>query len=102
MARQALIELRDLRIEANIGTYGPADVVPDGHLLDLTLTINPHLVQIAADRMDLVFDYDPLIEQIDQLARAQHYETQEYLMTRIAQACAAYPQISGLDIGLRK
>ena len=102
MARLALIELRDLRIEANIGTYGPSDVVPEGHLLDLTLTISPDLVQIAADRMDEVFDYDPLIEQIDQLARAQHYETQEYLMTCIAQACATYPQISGVDIGLRK
>ena len=102
MTRQAQIELRDLRIEANIGTYGPRDVAPEGHLLDLTLTISPDLVQIAADRMDQVFDYDPLIAQIDQLARAQHYETQEYLMTRIVQACAAYPQISALDIGLRK
>lgn len=102
MARLALIELRDLRIEANIGTYGPSDVVPEGHLLDLTLTISPDLVQIAADRMNEVFDYDPLIKQIDQLARAQHYETQEYLMTCIAQACATYPQISALDIGLRK
>ena len=91
MARLALIELRDLRIEANIGSYGPTDVVPQGHLLDLTLTISPDLVQIAADRMNEVFDYDPLIKQIDQLARAQHYETQEYLMTCIAQACATYP-----------
>ncbi len=102
MTRQAQIELRDLRIEANIGTYGPDDVVPQGHLLDLTLTIDPDLVQIATDRMDQVFDYDPLIEQIDRLASTQHYESQEYLMTRIVQACAAYPQISGLDIGLRK
>lgn len=56
MSRQALIELRDLRIEADIGTYGPADVVPKEHLLDLTLTIDAHWVQVAADRMDLVFD----------------------------------------------
>ena len=102
MTRQALVELRDLCIEAQIGTYGPTDVVPDTHLLDLTLIIAPALVQITADDMGLVFDYDPLIEQIERVATADHYETQEYLMTRIAQICATYPEISGLDICLRK
>jgi dihydroneopterin aldolase len=96
------IELKDLQIAARIGTYGPDDVVPDAHLLDLTLTIAPHLVMIARDDMVLVFDYDPLIRQIDALARASHYETQERLMTLIIEACAAYPQIEALDICLRK
>jgi dihydroneopterin aldolase len=96
------IELKDLQIAARIGTYRPDDVVPDAHLLDLTLTIAPHLVMIARDDMVLVFDYDPLIRKIDALARASHYETQERLMTRIVEACAAYPQIEALDICLRK
>ena len=52
--------------------------------------------------MALVFDYDPLIRRIDTLARAQHYETQERLITRIVEACAQYPQIEALDICLRK
>ncbi len=102
MTRQALVELRDFRIEANIGMYGPADVVPEDHRLDLTLTIAPNLVQIAYDDMNLVFDYDPLIEQIERVATAQHYETQEYLMSRIAQVCAAHSEIAALDICLRK
>ena len=102
MKRQALIELRDLRIEARIGTYGPADVVPDEHLLDLTLVIDLDQVLIPADEMRLVFDYDPLVEQIDQVATAQHYETQEYLMSRLVALCAAYPEITGLDMCLRK
>jgi dihydroneopterin aldolase len=102
MTRESLIELRDLRIDTDIGTYGPTEVVPDAHLLDLTLRISPDLVQISADEMRRVFDYDPLVEQICQIAQAQHYETQEYLMTKIAVACAAYPAIMAVDICLRK
>jgi len=94
--------LKDVKIVARIGTYGPDEVVPDAHLLDLTLTIAPDLVLIAQDGMAHVFDYDPLIRQIDALARERHYETQEWLMTRIAYACAAYPAIKALDICLRK
>jgi dihydroneopterin aldolase len=102
MTRVAKVELRDLHIAAAIGTYGPGDVVPDAHILDLTLTIAPDLVQIDADDIALVFDYDPLIARIDQIVREQKYETQEYLMTRIVRTCADYPQIAALDICLRK
>lgn len=102
MTRQARIELRDLHLPAVIGTYGPDDVVPDAHVLDLTLTISADLVQIAADHMDEVFDYDPLIAQIAAIARSQKFETQEYMMTRITQACAAYSEVVAVDIRLSK
>jgi len=39
---------------------------------------------------------------IDRIARERPCETQEYLLSRIARACASYPQITGLDICLRK
>ena len=102
MPLKSCIELKDLQIAARIGTYGPDDIVPDAHLLDLTLSIAPHLVMVPRDEMALVFDYDPLIRHIDRLARASHYETQERLITRIVRACAGYPQIEALDIALRK
>ena len=102
MTRMAKVELRDLHIAAAIGTYGPGDVVPDAHILDLTLTIAPDLVLISADEMALIFDYDPLIARIDQISLSQKYETQEYLMTLIAHACADYHQITALDICLKK
>jgi dihydroneopterin aldolase len=102
MTRQATVELRDLHLATQIGTYGPNDVVPDAHILDLKLTIAPELVQIDADDMALVFNYDPLTTQIDQLARLKKYETQEHLITLIAKACADYTQIVALDIALRK
>jgi dihydroneopterin aldolase len=102
VTRVAKIELRDLHVAAAIGTYGPGDVVPEAHILDLTLTIAPDLMQIDADDMALVFDYDPLIARINQIALSQKYETQEYLMTRIIRACADYDQITALDICLRK
>ena len=101
VTRTAKVELRDLQIAAAIGTYEAGAVIPDAHILDLTLTIAADLVQVSADDMALVFDYDP-ITQIDQIARKQKYETQEYLMTLIVSACADYDQIAALDICLRK
>jgi dihydroneopterin aldolase len=98
----ACVELRDLRLNTDIGTYGPHDVVPDAHTLDLTLWLSPALVLIAQDGMSHVFDYDPLVAEIDRLAGDGHYETQERLITRIVHACAAHTEIEALDIGLRK
>ena len=102
MPSQSYVELKDLQIAVRIGTYGPDDVVPDAHLLDLTLTIAPHLVMGPRDQMALVFDYRPLTQHIDTLARAHTYATQEWLVTFISDACAGYPQIEALDICLRK
>jgi len=101
-ALNACVELRDLQLNTDIGTYGPHDVVPDAHTLNLTLWLAPALVLIAQDGMAHVFDYDPLVAEIDRLAGDGHYETQERLITRIVHACAAYPEIEALDIGLRK
>jgi dihydroneopterin aldolase len=98
----ACVELRDLQLNTNIGTYGPNDVVPDAHTLDLTLWLSPALVLIEQDGMAHVFDYDPLMADIDRLAADGHYETQERLITRIVHACAIYPAIEALEIGLRK
>ncbi|MBU3613669.1 dihydroneopterin aldolase [Polynucleobacter sp. Latsch14-2] len=98
----ACIELKDLKLQTQIGTYGPGSIVPKQHLLDLTLWIDPKLVLIAEDVMENVFDYDPLVIEIDHIAGDGHYETQERLMTRIVQACSKYPEIESLEIGLRK
>ena len=102
MQRRSVVELRDFRLETRIGVYGPGDAVPDAHLLDMTLSIDPGLVLVAADDMAHVFDYDPLLQEIDRLARERRYETQEGLITRIVAACAACPEIDALEIALRK
>jgi dihydroneopterin aldolase len=98
----ACIELKDLKLQTQIGTYGPGAIIPKQHLLDLTLWIDPKLVLIAEDAMENVFDYDPLVFGRNRLAGDGHYETQERLMTRIVQACSKYPEIESLEIGLRK
>ena len=98
----AAIELRDLKLQTQIGTYGPGAVIPKDHILDLTLWIDAKLVLISEDIMKNVFDYDPLVIEIDRLAADCHYETQERLMTRIVQACAQYSEIKALDISLKK
>ena len=98
----AAIELRDLKLQTQIGTYGPGAVIPKEHILDLTLWIDAKLVLISEDIMKNVFDYDPLIIEIDRLAADCHYATQERLMTRIVQACALYSEIKALDISLKK
>jgi dihydroneopterin aldolase len=102
MTRAASIELRNLHIPTVIGTYGPQDVVPESHILDLTLIIAPELVHVSADDMALIFDYDPLIAAVEQIASSQKFETQEYLVTLIARACAGYDQIMAMEIYLRK
>ena len=96
------IELKDFHLATRIGTYAPGDAVPEYHALDLTLWINPDLVLIAQDGMANVFDYDPLVIEIERLAADGLYETQERLMTRIVQACAAYLAIKALEMALRK
>ena len=98
----ASIELRDLKLQTQIGTYGPGAIIPKQHLLDLTLWIDAKLVLISEDEMENVFDYDPLIIEINRLAEDCHYETQERLITRIIAACAKYSEIKAMDIGLRK
>jgi dihydroneopterin aldolase len=102
MAVQAFIELRDLILATQIGTFAVASDAPKEHRLDLTLGIEAKLVLIESDSMAHVFDYDPLVRDIDRLAKDGHYETQERLITRIVQACAAYPEIISVDINLRK
>lgn len=99
---KSTIELKNLELEPSLGTYGPNDVVPDVHLLDLKLTIDPKLVFIDNDGMDRVFDYDPLIAEINRLAIDGHYHTQERLMTRIVTACAAYEAIEAVELCLSK
>ena len=98
----AVIELRDLQLQTDIGTYGPNDTRPDFHLLDLTLGISVNQVVISQDGMAHVFDYDPLITEIDRLSADGHYETQERLMTRIASACAAHLAVKRIEICLKK
>ncbi len=101
-ASSAFVELRDLQLKTDIGTYGPEDTMPEVHLLDLTLGISVDRVLISQDGMPFVFDYDPLITEIDRLAADGHYETQERLMARIASACAAHPAIQWVEICLKK
>ena len=99
---QATIELKDLILPASIGTYGPSDTVPDAHVLNMTLSIDPNLVRVASDGMSNVFDYDPLIDTIYLVSRDCHYDTQEWLISRIAGACAAYTEITSIEVGLHK
>ena len=98
----ASIELRDLKLQTQIGTYGPGAIIPKQHLLDLTLWIDATFILISQDVMENVFDYDPLVIEIDRLAADCHYETQERLITRIVEACASYSEIKAMDIGLCK
>lgn len=102
MPCHAFVELQDLKINTQIGSYGPNDTIPEDHLLDLRLRINHDLVLIHEDQMSDVFNYDPLIAEINRLAMDRHYETQERLVTRIVQACVTYSQIEAIDIKLRK
>lgn len=98
----AFIELRDMQLHVDIGTYGPNETKPDIHLLDLRLGIAVNQVVISQDDMANVFDYDPLVMEIERIAVTGHYKTQERLITLIASACAAYPAVQRIEITLKK
>jgi dihydroneopterin aldolase len=102
MTLQAFIELHAIKIDTKIGTYALGAAHPKEHLLSLALCIDPKFVLINEDSMQNVFDYDPLLLEIQRLAADTHYETQERLITRIVKACAAYAEIISLEISLKK
>jgi dihydroneopterin aldolase len=102
MTLTSTIELRDMILPTDIGTYGPDNPMPDHHLLDLILSIAPTKILIPSDGMVHVFDYDPLIVDIRTLAKTGHRETQEWLISQIAHLCATFDNIQGADIFLRK
>lgn len=99
---RANIELLNLVLNIQIGSYTERDVVPDKHILDIVLSIDPELVLIDEDKMDRVFDYDPLIRAIQRMATEMHYETQERFITRIVDMCAKEEEIIDVQIFLRK
>ena len=99
---RANIELLNLVLNIQIGSYTESDVVPVKHILDIVLSIDPELVLIDDDKMNRVFDYDPLIRAIQRMAAEMHYETQERFITRIVDMCAKEEEIMDVEIFLRK
>ena len=68
----------------------------------MVLYLDKSWVVIDADQMDRVFDYDPLIRKILQIAAADKYETQEYLMALMFQCCFEHTEIHAAELFLRK
>ena len=73
----ATVELTDLQLNVCIGEHGAAEIPPEIHVLDLVLTVDPILVCTETDTMSDVFDYDPLLDFINDSIKVKRYETQE-------------------------
>ena len=102
MTKYAQIRLNDLTLPCSIGTYEADDIIPDAHVLDMVLYLDKSWVVIDADQMNRVFDYDPLIRKILQIAATEKYETQEYLMSLIFQCCFVHAKVHAAELFLRK
>jgi len=102
MTKHAQIRLNDLTLPCTIGTYEADDIIPDAHVLDMVLYLDKSWVVIDADQMNRVFDYDPLIRKILQIAATEKYETQEYLMSLIFQCCFVHAEVHAAELFLRK
>ena len=102
MTKHAQIRLNDLTLPCTIGTYEADDIIPDAHVLDMVLYLDKSWVVIDADQMNRVFDYDPLISKILQIAATEKYETQEYLMSLIFQCCFVHAEVHAAELFLRK
>jgi dihydroneopterin aldolase len=102
MTKHAQIRLNDLTLPCTIGTYEADDIIPDAHVLDMVLYLDKSWVVIDADQMNRVFEYDPLIRKILQIAATEKYETQEYLMSLIFQCCFVHAEVHAAELFLRK
>ena len=102
MTKHAQIRLNDLTLPCTIGTYEADDIIPDAHVFDMVLYLDKSWVVIDADQMNRVFDYDPLISKILQIAATEKYETQEYLMSLIFQCCFVHAEVHAAELFLRK
>jgi len=102
MTKHAQIRLNDLTLPCTLGTYEADDIIPDAHVLDMVLYLDKSWVVIDADQMNRVFDYDPLIRKILQIAATEKYETQEYLMSLIFQCCFVHAEVHAAELFLRK
>jgi dihydroneopterin aldolase len=102
MTKHAQIRLNDLTLPCTIGTYEADDIIPDAHVLGMVLYLDKSWVVIDADQMNRVFDYDPLIRKILQIAATEKYETQEYLMSLIFQCCFVHAEVHAAELFLRK
>jgi dihydroneopterin aldolase len=97
------IELKDLKLGVEIGTHTKGQVQPLYHLLDLKFEIDERFVLIDQDSMDKVFDYDPLIADLERLSANKHFNTQEKLLTEILELCRKYsPPLESVEVYLRK
>lgn len=95
------LEFENLPLKAHIGTFDQG-IDPYEHSLDLMLIVDTEMVLIDEDDMQRVFDYDPLLEHIQQVAQERHYETQEMLLTRILACCSAYVAVQGVEMCIKK
>ena len=102
MAYQSSVKLRGLSLNCDIGSYGMNEVVPNKHRLDMELLVEKNLILIEEDKMANVFDYDPLVEEINQISLSGKFNTQEKLITLILKACLKYYQIKAVSLFLYK
>ena len=102
MAYQSSVKLRGLSLNCDIGSYGMNEVVPNKHRLDMELLVEKNLILIEEDKMANVFDYDPLVEEINQISLSGKFNTQEKLITLILKACMKYHQIKAVSLFLYK
>lgn len=102
MSLRGTVELSDVPVKAQIGTFASGEQDPYEHQLDLTLVVDPALVLVEQDGMQHVFDYDQLLEQIHAVSQNKRYETQEILASHIVRCCARFEQIQGVEICLKK
>ena len=97
------IELKDFKLSVEIGTYAIGQVQPQYHLVDLIFEIDESFILINQDSMDKVFDYDPLIANLEKLSNQRHFHTQEKLLTEIVELCRTYsPPLASVEVYLRK
>ena len=95
------IELRGLAVPASIGVHDFERQAPQTLVLDVDLVLSEALLD-GADRIESVTDYDFIRAAILERIAQGHIETQEKLVSDIADRCLSVPTVLSVTVASRK
>ena len=95
------IEMRGMEVQASIGVHDHERLGPQRLVLDVDLILSEALTD-GTDRIESVTDYDFLRTAIlDRIAQG-HIETQEKLISDVADRCLEVPTVVSVTVASRK
>ncbi|RJE80045.1 uracil-DNA glycosylase [Paracoccus sp. JM45] len=97
---QRQFELRDVQLSAQVANCSPSGTDVSDHRLDLVISLDPFEFQISHDETNYTQFERSLINDLEAIARACRYASQDHLICAIAYVCACYRAIQTAEISI--